>query len=336
MKSARWVLIVGVAVGGCGSSSKDAPVSAAEACMQLQEASARYTARCNGGSAADWKAYAESWQPCAEYTRHVADGDVAYRPEGFAACLAEYEKPCDQLLSGCAFEILHGEVPPGAPCQSVEVCGGDATCLAIPGGAACGEVCARAPRENEACGFHCDDGPTPCWDVPACFFDLACVNNVCVKTKTAGQPCGPSDPVPCSQFLRCTADPADLLSTGTCVARGGACRTDLDCPATDFCRLGACAARRAVGQACSDAPKSCAPFSACDAASGICVPAGKPGLPCMPFPGDVDFLYCLIGGCSTEGICIANAGPGDSCAQASCALGGSCDTTSLMCIACPS
>ena len=315
----------------------DAPATAVEACVQLQEARAKCAARCNGGSAADWKASEQSWQSCAAYTQQVADGEVEYRSEGFAACLAEYDKPCDQLQSTCAFEVLHGLVPDGAHCRSDTVCDVNSTCLALGAGAACGEMCARAPRENEACGLYCDDGPTPCLDAPVCFFDLACVNDVCVKTKGAGQPCGPSDPVPCSQFLRCTADPADPQSAGTCVARGtGGCASDLDCPATDFCRQGTCSARRAVGESCRDAPLSCVPFSTCDAVSGACIPAGKPGLPCQPLLGEPDVPYCLIGSCGSDGICIARAAPGENCAEASCAPGSSCDGASLMCVACPS
>jgi hypothetical protein len=174
MKNASVVLVIGVAMGGCGSSLPSAPATAAEACVQLQEASARYAARCNGGSAADWQAYADSWQGCAAYTQHVADGKIQYRPQGFGACVAEYdEKPCDRLPSGCAFEVLKGLVPDGGNCQSAVVCGVDSTCLALEGGGTCGEVCARAPREHEACGLYCDDGPTPCFDFPVCFFDLA-------------------------------------------------------------------------------------------------------------------------------------------------------------------
>ena len=290
MKNASVVLsmIMGVAVGGCGSSLTDAnaPATAAEACVQLQEASAKYSARCFGGSAADWKAYADAWQGgCAAYTQFVAAGKVEYRPQGYAACLAEYEKPCDQVVSGCDFDILHGQVPTGQSCQSAVMCDGSSTCLAVAGSATCGDVCARAPRENEACGFHCDDGPTPCYDVAICFFDLACVNNVCVKAKTAGQPCGPSDPVPCAQSLHCTANAGNPQSTGTCVALGtGGCTVDLDCRGGDFCLGGACTARRAVGQSCGDAPLGCVPFAACDEVSGACIPAGKPGFPCLLFP----------------------------------------------------
>jgi hypothetical protein len=337
MKNASVVLAMGVAIGGCGSSLTDAPATAAEACVQLQEVSARYAARCNGGSAADWKAYTQSWQgTCASYKQHVAAGRVQYRPQGFAACLAEYEKPCDQPLSSCAFDILHGLVPDGAHCQSAVVCGLESTCLMLEGSGTCGEVCARAPRENEACGLYCDDGPTPCFDFPVCFFDLACVNDVCVKARTAGQPCGPSDPVPCSPLLHCTADPADPLSTGTCVERGtGGCWSDADCRATDFCLQGTCAARRAVGQSCSDAPTGCEPFSQCDAVRGSCIPAGKPGSPCLAFPGESTGTYCLIGSCGPEGTCVATSGPGDSCAQSICETGSSCDSASLMCVACP-
>jgi hypothetical protein len=212
------------------------------------------------------------------------------------------------------------------------VCGPNSTCFLVDS-AACGEVCARLAVENETCGFHCGAGP--CLEFPLCSGDLACVNNVCVKSKQLGAACGPTEPVPCSTLLRCTADPVDPLSTGTCQARvtGGACFADLDCPQTDFCLQGACTARRGQGQSCGDAPTGCAVWTTCNTATGTCVPAGKPNSSCLQDPGQ-DFGYCWIGFCNAENVCVDLATTGESCQTTACALGSSCDFATLMCVPC--
>ena len=149
---------------------------------------------------------------------------------------------------------------------------------------ACGEVCVRTPKENEACGLYCDDSGTPCVDVPICVFDTSCQNGICVKRKVTGTACGGGDPVPCSNVQHCTADPADPTSTGTCQPRtaGGPCHVDNDCPDTEFCLAGTCTVRRALGQSCADADLGCVPWTACDA-NGVCAVAGRPDFPCAPF-----------------------------------------------------
>src|SRR4051812_44860841 len=85
--------------GGCGSSTNSgAPATAAAACMQLHAAYAARSVRCAGGTVMDWLAYINSFEDCAAYTKHVANKEVKYQTQGWAACLDEYEKPCDQLV----------------------------------------------------------------------------------------------------------------------------------------------------------------------------------------------------------------------------------------------
>ena len=287
MKKFGAVLAVCVAFGGCGSSptKSNAPATASAACLAMHEAISQRNARCLGGAIADWRAYNASLDDCPAYDRHVAEHQVEYVPAGWDACLAENDGPCDTIPSNCFWEILHGLVPDGQHCQDTEVCGTYSLCFSVSG-AACGGVCARAPNENEACGFHCDDSGTPCGDFPFCYFDMSCQNGICVKTKDSGAACGGGDPLPCSAVQHCTADPADPTSTGTCqpLTAGGPCHVDTDCPRTEFCLAGTCTARRAVGASCADAPRSCVSWTVCDA-GGVCAVAGRPDFPCAPFPG---------------------------------------------------
>jgi hypothetical protein len=189
-------------------------------------------------------------------------------------------------------------------------------------------------NENQTCGLYCG-GTSPCLDGPFCDPDLACVNNVCVRTKAAGATCGLGDPVPCAAELHCTAHPVDAQSVGTCEPRvtGGACFANTDCPGSDFCWQGVCTARRSQGQACSDAPTGCAPWTWCDRPTGTCVPGGRPGLPCL-LTADARYVYCQVGACSPESVCVPYANPGESCDWNACAMGGSCDVATLTCVAC--
>jgi hypothetical protein len=338
MTKRNGVLVLGAtiaAIGGCGSSParSNAPATASAACMALHEASAQRSVRCLGGAIADWRAYAASQDDCAGYDRNVAEGQVEYVTAGWDACVAEYDGPCDKILSSCFHEVLHGLVADGQPCQEAQVCGTNAACFSV-GGATCGDVCARAPKENERCGLHCDDSGTPCIDLPVCFFDLSCQNGTCVKAKATGAACGAGEPVPCSFVQHCTADPSDPASAGTCQPRaaGGPCHVDADCPDTEFCLAGSCAVRRAPGQSCADAPLSCAAWTVCDA-GGVCAPAGRPGLPCAPYPGVPDFLICATGTCDGT-LCVASASPGDVCGVGTCASGSACDLLTSTCVAC--
>jgi hypothetical protein len=324
------------ALGGCGSSltPPTAPATAVEACLQLQEAGAQRSARCNGGAVADWRAYAQSWDDCTRYTQHILDGQAEYRPQLFEACRAEYDKACDEVGSNCFYEVLHGLVPDGQHCQDQEVCGTYSGCLRLEGGT-CSEMCVRLGNENETCGIYCG-GTTPCFELQACGPGLACVNDVCVTTKSVGAPCGGGDLVPCAQPSFCTADPADPQSTGTCKkpVSGGTCRADAECPAIEFCLQGVCAPRLVRGASCSDAPAGCEAWTTCSQSTGTCLPAGKPGTPCLLLPPADGFPYCMLGTCGADNMCVANASPGGSCDGTGCAPGSSCDDASLMCVAC--
>jgi len=342
MKWREGFLVLGaalVALGGCGSptAKSDAPATASAACVHLHAANAARSARCLGGAVADWEAYWAQQDDCAAYDRHVADGKAEYRPQGWDACVAEVAGPCDHLVSNCFWEILHGRVADGQRCQDTGVCGTYSACFdPTLTGPACSTVCIRAGNENETCGLYCG-GPSPCnADIPLCAPGLACASNVCVKMKAAGAGCGAADPVPCGTFLSCSADPSDPQSTGTCQAHvtGGSCRDDSGCLGTEFCLLGTCTVRRNVGESCADAPNGCVPWTACDA-TGICAAAGRPGLPCAPFPGNPGFLTCAVGTCGVDNVCVANATPGESCNGAACSLGAACDSSSLTCVACP-
>jgi len=331
MKTTNGVLVVGAAIGalaGCGPSpaKSNAPATASAACVALHAAGAASSARCNGGSVADWLAYENSYEDCAAYDRHVAEGTVVYARDMFDTCLAQYDLPCKQGLS-CFYDVLRGQVADGQRCQDAEVCGTTSTCLQVDFNATCGEVCVRGANENEACGLYCGASGPPCVDVQLCRPDLTCVNSVCVPPKAAGAACTIGDA--CAWPTICSA------GTGTCTVprTGDPCGDDTGCLATDFCQQGACAVRRAIGASCADAPTGCAPWAKCDA-NGTCVAAGRPGGACFPIDGQPDSGYCWVGTCTADGVCAANGKPGESCESVGCVTGSSCDSATLMCVAC--
>jgi hypothetical protein len=342
MRSNCAGLVLGVAVaalGACGSGSppnSNAPATASAACLQLHMAYANRSARCAGGTAADWLAYIDAYEDCAAYTNHVADRQVVYRPQGWAACVAEYEGPCDQLVSYCEYDILHGLTPDGAPCKDSEVCGTASACLdmALSSGT-CGSMCMREATVGEKCGFWCG-GTAPCVGTfPFCAPGASCgPDGTCVTAKAAGAACGPSDPVACAPLLACSADPADQTSTGTCQVLGASgCHADGDCPGGQFCLQGTCTPRRALGENCTDAPTGCVAWAACDA-GGRCAAAGRIGMACAQYPGVPDFVTCLTGSCFDGMKCTAFAKAGESCAAATCSPGTSCDAATNTCVAC--
>jgi hypothetical protein len=272
---------------------------------------------------------------CATYARHVSEGQVEYRPEGWAACLAKYALPCDQANPyTCYFEILHGLVPDGQPCEDTDVCGTVSGCVNVSG-ATCGDVCVRLGNENEACGFYCG-GAAPCLDFPLCASGLTCVDGACVKAKAAGEACAGAQQIACQFGLGCDIDPADAYGNGTCVhpISGQTCRSDGGCLTTEFCLAGRCAPRRATGAPCTDAPTGCTVWTSCDTAGGgTCVSVGQSGASCAPIPGTMVPALCISGSCDGT-TCIPIGGVGASCPPVTCAQGTFCDPGTVTCQAC--
>jgi hypothetical protein len=339
---------VAACVASCGSSSRPrdagdggldaaadvgaAPATALEACQQLNEAEAQLHARCLGGPIADWRTTVANSMECSRYARHVTEGLVEYRPEGWAACLAKYSLPCDQADPyPCYFEILHGRVSDGQHCEDTDVCGTVSGCVNVSG-AVCGDVCVRAGNASEACGLYCGTS-TPCLSIPFCASGLTCVDGTCVQSKQAGEPCGGPQFIACRFGLGCDVDPGDLDGNGTCVSltAGRACRSDGGCIPTEFCQSGTCTPRRGAGQPCADAPTACSAFNACDS-NGVCMAAGHVGQVCAPWPG-TQFTGCVSGVC--DGLtCLPIPTIGQGCAATPCEVGASCDPNTTTCTAC--
>jgi len=315
-----------------GDDASGAPATALEACQQLNEAEAQLHARCLGGAVADWRLVASGSMECTRYARHVAEGLVEYRPDGWAACLAKYNLPC-QLANPypCYFEILHGLILDGKHCEDTDVCGTVSACINVSG-ATCGDVCVRAANENETCGFYCGT-TTPCLAFPFCASGLTCVDNVCGKAKCAGDACAGPQGIVCLFGLGCDVDPADAAGNGTCVVPtpGRACKSDGGCLATEFCLGGTCTLRRGAGATCADAPTSCAGFAVCGA-DGTCARAGHVGEACANWPGG-QYVSCVSGFCDGTN-CQPIATAGGSCLGTSCGVGTSCDQSTNICQMC--
>jgi hypothetical protein len=323
--------------GGGDTIATTAPATARAACEALNEAQAQLQTRCLGGELGDWRAVAATTMDCARYARHVSDGLVEYRPAGWAACLAKYALPCPQADPyPCYFEILHGLVPDGQPCEDTDVCGTVSGCINLTGDT-CGDVCVRLGNESEACGFYCG-GATPCFDFPWCASGLTCIDGLCVKAKAAGQPCGGLQQIGCQFGIGCDVDPADPDGNGICVrpTAGGPCRSNGGCLATEFCLAGTCAPRRATGAPCTDAPASCRAWHSCDTeGGGTCVAVGQSGVKCAPQPGAATEIptACISGTC--DGVtCVPTGGPGAICPPTQCEQGTFCDPSTSTCAVC--
>src|SRR5215467_133195 len=84
----------GTTDAGADTTPAPAPATVGEACQQLDEAIAQRSARCSGGTLADWRMYEATFADCAAYERHAAEGFVEYHLEAWAACLQKFQAPC--------------------------------------------------------------------------------------------------------------------------------------------------------------------------------------------------------------------------------------------------
>jgi hypothetical protein len=311
--------------GGGSAGAAAAPLSAAAFCAQEREQTAAFSARCLGGSAADWKAYRDAYMPCSRFDELIAAGTVRYHADRAAACLAanSADRDCAAPENFCFTSTLEGLVAARAPCRNDYECPPNAACW--------------APMEfglnacvQSVCVTVGDKVGDPCTDLPFCYPGVVtCLQGTCVAYGKNGEACGQVDQPFCGPGLRCDA-------TGTCVplSSGSLCNADFECFGTDFCDNSQCRPRIAVGASCNGAPHGCVGWASCNTQTFVCEAAGHVGQACGSTMGD-DSL-CIGGACQNNAdgsrSCIALAQLGAVCnVGVQCQSGGCASGTCATC-----
>jgi hypothetical protein len=326
-------LLVAVALGSCDSSpntpSPDGPyrLSAMAFCAQERVQTAAFSARCLGGSAADWKAYRDAYMPCSRFDELIAAGTVKYHPELAAGCLEAQsaDRDCSTPDNFCFVKTFEGLLPANAPCHNDYECPANGACWAPD------EFGLNACVQN-VCVTLGDKVGDPCTTLPFCYPGVVtCLAGTCVAYGRSGDPCGIASEPACGPGLRC-----DLVSAKCMpLAKGSHCGSDFDCFGTEYCNNGDCSPRIAVGSSCNGAPTGCVGWAACDEQTFMCVAGGHPGQPCGSTMGDDSLCigsFCQLNGDGSRS-CVAPLEVGAVCARGTQCASGGCATNA--CATCP-
>lgn len=268
-----------------------------------------------------WGNYVPFDEPCVAFVANrqrdrldleslVTNGQVAYDPEAFGACLTRYAKSnCDDGEPvQCVAQL--GLLPEGATCAVDLQCQPNMRCKRSSDCAS--GTCTLALSEGQDCK------KTPSENDPRCRVGLACWNGTCQKPSMTSHGQCNEDSSNCATGLNCVWDElcgdvcySCLLTTNqgnaTCrdgqaldygleypqcgkgLALGDECRSDDDCGYENYCSgnipnhnrsLGKCLVRAALGQHCDalDPNQSCTLGARCDTSTFTCVEASLAGL----------------------------------------------------------
>jgi hypothetical protein len=236
-------------------------------------------------------------EACLAEIQAVQDRTDFCEPAGAPA-----EHACDRVLSGGHPAI--GQKHPGEPCARTEDCApsgdGAVICQEDYGGRARTRFCQVQARGKE--------GDGPCLftvpELPSTFPFPDLRTFVSVSFERAADVAPPPRAFHCdlADGLRCSSQG----EPHRCVAVtpiGATCSQPLVCAATAYCNGRGCAARPALGEACTPSPWSdvdppCLSGAQCDPASGTCSAKRRQGEPCT------DNLQCRGGRC-VNGACDA-------------------------------
>lgn len=279
------VLVVALAVIGCGGGAEDATgdadtagdpgpayLSASEYCELTAPMFCTFYLRCDRVVAADeaaCRAYFietcnQAYEP--RYAAMAELGLLRLSTAGLAACADHLAQvACDNHLldlDGPCAAVWEGQVPAGGACAfGLEsfVCVEDATCVVDL--SLCG-TCAAAAAWGDACT-----------DEVRCPYPGLCLAGTCVGPALSGQPC--------SAEQRCLSG-AHCVS-GVCeprqyVAVGQQCDSTHLCAYGAACVGGVCRESPLLTEQCVGAPPCASGW--CDTAADRCTPFIPPGAPC--------------------------------------------------------
>lgn len=288
------VLAAVVASLAACSSSPNAPspevgnaLTAALFCAQERDQTAAFSARCLGGTAADWKAYRDSFMPCSRFDELVAAGTVRFHPELAADCLRAQsaDRDCSTPENFCYTKTFEGLLPADAPCHNDYECPPNGSCWAPAEDAV--NACVTS-----VCVTIGDKIGDPCTTIPACYPGVVtCVKGVCVAYGKQGDPCGLDGEPACGPGLRCDLVDAQCVP----IAKGSQCGNDFDCIGTEYCDNLQCRPRIEIGASCNGAPTGCVGWASCNFDTFVCEAAGHAGQACGSTMGD-DYL-CIDSFC---------------------------------------
>jgi hypothetical protein len=358
MKTVTWIVLVGIALAGCGSSSQ---FSAADDDVPLSEVPDGYA-----------KAYCSALERCygllfeLMYDREdcttivadsfrqgdlpsleaaVEDGRVVYQGKLASACFeAVAERACGDLQNREIEECeaaLRGTAAVGEPCELDEECEGSSICetsLACPG------MCVRRYGAGVACleDDQCADG-------------LVCSSATahCVAPAAEGEPCEGGIEAQCAGGLICVGQEAAEMMPGTCVpigevARGAAgeacdpraaqlCAESASCVVTGItasAQTWSCRAVPESGGPCGfGLPENCPDGQYCPL-TGLQILAGTVEARCAPLPAAgeacIERALPFLGECAAytrcgdDGLCTPLRNLGESCDSNAVCYSGSC------------
>jgi hypothetical protein len=265
-------------------------------CRQTGAAYAANSARCHGGTAAEWNA-GDFCGPL----RNLA-ATVEYDAAAAAACLemikTRLETACGVTVE-CFDQVVKGKVADGQLCAHSFECSPGVLCTS-PDNTTCAHPVCLAPA---AIGAACP---------PRCVADAVCdsVTSTCIPATVSdvGGPCNTTPEEVCRAGLFCKVV-GDLSATGVCTEskEGAPCDNDSNCPLEDYCAT-TCVPRIKVGSPCSiEAPYSCVLLATCDPVTDSCVAAGVLGKRCGAYG------ICLSSSCGSSGTCVPLLGAGGAC-----------------------
>jgi hypothetical protein len=286
---------------------------------------------------------------CADFAARVAAGYVHVDVARASACLAalpayetcpgEPEMPFPAACDG----VVAGAVPLGGVCHDFDVsflpgyeCQGGAYCKRGPNGACAGTCTAFLAR-----GAACDPaGPPDCTFPDSCDADTMKCAASAAPSKAGGSCAGAAQ---CEVGLFCD----DGMVCRAPKPSGAPCTQDGECGYSPRC-LGpdgakTCTPLRQKGESCTPGHGDCAFFSTC--ADGRCsLDSAAVGAPCGNVKGDGEYVGCVDGSACDDkdpqpGVCRALKAAGDACTDPALwecgGRYGSCDATTLTCVACP-
>jgi hypothetical protein len=292
-------------------------------CQQVNATFAATSARCFGGTVADWTAPADFCTKLGTLTTTI-QFNASMAKDCLATLAAKTATACSPDVP-CIDEVIKGLVANGKPCTSSAECAPNVDCLS-PSDTTCEQaVCAAPAPVGAPCFPYCDDKGV---------CDDATNRCVAIVRVDVGGTCGDKVNHLCKDNLTCLYDPA-VSASGVCQARQPGCQFDFDCKVLEeFCDLStnACKPRLKLGASCAGSSTGCVLSTTCNPVTNRCTKAGHRGEPCAS-----DFNICFTGYCDFTDA----AAP--TCADykplgAPCAFGPECASgvcQNRVCTACP-
>jgi hypothetical protein len=269
--------------GGAAGTGGGTPTTAVAFCQQVESAFAASSARCYGGTAADWNVLPEFCTGLAKLTTTI-QFNASMATDCLATVTAKTAAECSPDVP-CIDQVVRGLVQNGKPCTHGAECAPNARCVS-PDDTTCAQsVCAAPSPVGGSCFPSCDDKGVCDVNTNRC---------VAIVEVDVGGTCGDKVNHLCKSGLTCLYDPGQSAA-GVCQAKPPGCGFDFDCDVLlEFCDLStkACKPRIKLGASCTNNATGCVISATCDPVTHRCAKAGHPGETCAS-----DFNICFKSYC---------------------------------------